>query len=165
MALEEPILDLTLTYFELTWLLLNYCHPISRVNSVLVIATSTSNHSILLTRSNLAPSIVYMKQILYEATSLNVSQDNVCLILHIFITNNLLPFSSPLTQARWLTGTMLCQRATHDFVPHFLFSKFTVNLHIWRPFPYVQPGYPVDGSYHLHTTRAYNWVLILHNLH
>ena len=116
--------------FSLVVLPFNCCRPISRVNSVLVIATSTSKHSILLTQSNLVPSIMYVTQILYKAPSLNVSRDNVCLILHIFMSNNLPPLSPPLTWAGCLTGTMPCKRATHDFVWHYLFSIFTVNLNI-----------------------------------
>ena len=114
--------------FPVVMLSFNCCCPISRVNLVPAIAASTSNHSILLTWSNLVPSFVYVKQILCKASFLNVSRDNVCLILHIFISYNLLPLSSPLTPA--LTGTMPCQRATRDFVRHCLFSIFKVNLHL-----------------------------------
>ena len=142
----------------------NCFRPFAGVDLVLVIATSTSNRNILLTRNNLVPSIVYVKQILCKAPSLNVSLDNVSLILLIFISNNLLPLPSPLTQAGWLTSTMPCQKATRDFVRHCLFSIFTVNLHIWRPFPYPQHGNPVDGRHHLHTIISKNKYQKMNNM-
>ena len=49
---------------RLDMLSFNCCHPISKVNSLLVIATSTSNCSMVLTWSDLVSSIVYVKQIL-----------------------------------------------------------------------------------------------------
>jgi len=51
-----------------------------------------------------------------------------------------------------LSDTMLCQRATHDFVRD-CYWMFAANLNIWGSFPYPQPGDPVDGSYHHRTTR------------
>ena len=44
-------------------------------------------------------------------------------------------------------------KGTRDFDGHCLFGVFSVNLHIWRPFPCLQPGDPVDGSY-LYTTNT-----------
>ena len=54
---------------------------------------------------------------------------------------------SPFTLVGRLPGAMPCRRATRGFVQDYLFIIFAANHHIWRPFPYPQPGDPVDGSY------------------
>ena len=122
--------------------------------SVLVVATTTSNRSILLTQIFWS----FPLPVFYRSSAEHphkTSSEYVCLKLHVFISKNLQQFYSSFTLAGWIPGALPCQGANCDSVRHFLFSMFAANLRIWRPFPYPQPGDPMDGCYHHHTINCW----------
>ena len=57
-------------------------------------------------------------------------------------------------RARGADGCYALLKGNPCFCPGLLISIFAANLHIWRPFPYPQPGDPVDGCW-LHRTTTW----------
>ena len=79
-----------------------------------MVATTTRNHSIL-------PTLIcwsFPLSAFYRSSAEHLHENiqwNVCLNQHAFISNNLMPLSSPFTLMGWIPGAMPCQRVTLDF--------------------------------------------------
>ena len=91
-----------------------------------MVATTTSNRSILLTQICWS----FPLPVFYRSSAEHphkTSNEYVCLNLYAFVSKNLQQFSSSFTLAGWIPGALPCQRANCDSVRHCLFSIFAAK--------------------------------------